>query len=221
MIHAPTVCIEARVPDREEISAIRERADHLLVALTSPSSAENFVAAFGPKRPQGFPWAVAVVGERTGLRARELGLEVILTSPRATAADFGPVLLESTEFPVLLLPGSNLHREHLASTLRAGGREVIEVVVQETRPFNGLPKGVQGHLDEIGLAVAYSPSALGFVESLEARPRELVSRIPFAVMGPTTGDRARELGLKVEIEPENPHEDRLIELVLSWAAARN
>ena len=219
--HAPTLRIEPRVPDDKQVSAILAQADHLVVALTSPTSVENFVAAIGASRPDGSPWPVAAVGERTALRARELGLEVLLTSPRSTAADFGPALLASTGSPAVLLPGSNLRREELAVTLRAAGREVIELVVQETRPVAGLPPGVADQLEAVDLIVAYSPSALGFVESLDAGLLEAVSAIPFAVMGPTTGARAQELGLSIAVQPDDPHEDQLFDLICRWAVDRD
>ena len=218
LIHEPTVSIEPRVPDAETLAAIHARSAEIVVGLTSPTSTENFVAACTALRPDGTAWPVVAVGQRTGLLARDLGLDLVGVAPRATASDLGPEMLKASAAPVVLLPGSNLRRADLAGELRDAGREVIELLVQETHPVNQLSGLVLESLGELDVLVAFSPSALAFVDALDPSRRELVQRIPVAAMGPTTGDRARELGLEVVVEPTDPHEDRMMGLICQWWA---
>lgn len=217
--HAPTLSIEAIEPDEATLARLEERAADVVVGLTSPTSCTNFVTACGASRPDGVPWPAVAVGRRTALRARELGLEVLGTAPRATASDLAPALTAASRAPLVLLPGSNLRRAGLADDLRAAGREVLELMVQETRPLSGLPETVRDALGELDLLVAYSPSALAFVESLDADERMALGHVGVAVMGPTTGGRARALGLRVVVEPEDPDEDHLIGQICRWYQA--
>lgn len=214
--HAPTLRIEAVGPETEVAATISGRAGEIVVGLTSPTSTENFVAACGAARPDGAAWPVVAVGKRTALRARELGLDVLDTAPRATAVDLAPVLARASAAALVLLPGSNLRRGELAAALRSAGREVLELQVQQTLPLEGLPEAVADALDQVDLVVAYSPSALGFVETLEGAALEALRRIPVAVMGPTTGERARSLGLDVVVEPPDPDEDQLFGMICRW-----
>jgi uroporphyrinogen-III synthase len=216
LIHAPTVSIEARIPDTEMIATIRSRASELVVGLTSPTSTENFVGACTALRPDGTAWPVVAVGRRTALCAQDLGLDVVGVAPRATAGDLGPALLQFSSAPVVLLPGSSLRRADLASDLRDAGREVIELLVQNTTPVEGIPEAASAALAEFDILVAFSPSALSFVDGLEPARRESVQRIPVAAMGPTTGAQARALGLQVVVEPTEPHEDQLMGLICRW-----
>ena len=137
-------------------------------------------------------------------------------APRATAADLGPALLQFSAAPVVLLPGSNLRRANLADDLRDAGREVIELLVQNTTPVAGIPGAVSGALGELDILVAFSPSALSFVDGLDPARRQLVQRIPVAAMGPTTGEQARGLGLQVVAQPKDPDEDQLMGLICQW-----
>lgn len=216
VIHVPTLKIEPVDPAAGELESIRGRAEDMVVALTSPAGVENFVRVLTSRRPDGAAWNCGAVGARTAERARELGLQVVLTSPRATAADLAPAVLSQTDAPVVLVPGSNLRRPELAARLRDGGREVIELVVQETTPLGDLPAGVRPHLEDVSVLVAFSPSALEFVEHLDAEDRVGVAKFPVAAMGSTTAARARELGLSVVAEPDRPGEDGLIDSICRW-----
>jgi uroporphyrinogen-III synthase len=221
LIHAPTVIIEPRVPDAETLDPIRTRSAEMVVGLTSPTNTENFVAACTELRSDGTAWPVVAVGQRTALRAKELGLDLVGMAPRATASDLGPALLAASAAPVVLVPGSNMRRGDLAAPLRDAGREVIELLVQKTRPVDRIPELASEAIGELDALVAFSPSALTFVDSLDPVRRELVQRIPVAVMGPTTGDRARALGLKVVVQPTDPHEDQMLGLICQWWATVN
>ena len=216
VIHAPTVSIEPRIPDAAILDTVRSRSSELVVGLTSPTSTENFVAVCTASRPDGTAWPVVAVGRRTALRAGELGLDVIGESPRATAKDFGTALLRFSTAPVVLLPGSNLRRADLAGNLRGAGREVIDLLVQNTTPVAEIPEAASAALGELDMLVAFSPSALGFVAGLDPARRQLVQRIPVAAMGPTTGEQARALGLEVVVEPTDPHEDQLVAKICQW-----
>jgi uroporphyrinogen-III synthase len=219
--HAPTLRIESVVPSAPELAGLHEVAAHCVVALTSPTSATNFVRAAGPVRPDGTPWPVVAVGQKTAIQARDLGLDLRATAPRATARDLVPCVLQSSDAATVVVPGSNLRRPELAAGLREQGRQVVELLVQETVPLRGVPARVSGGLEDIDLLVAYSPSALGFVETLDEATRRMVLSIPLAVMGPTTAAAGRALGFTVVVEPSEPHEDQLLGHVCRWVAANS
>ena len=216
--HAPTVSIEAVAPEAEALARLHRVASSSVIAFTSPTGVANFVGAFGALRPDGVAWPVIAVGQRTAIQAKGLGLDLLATAARATADGLVPCVLESSDAEVVVVPGSNLRRPELAEGLRAEGREVLEITVQATTPLHGLPEGLPEDLSLIDLVVAYSPSALGFVGSIDGPVRDAVLGIPVAVMGPTTGSEARGLGFRVAVEPEEPHEDHLIGMICRWAA---
>jgi len=218
--HAPTVRINPAVPPAEDLAALHQSAPDCVVALTSPTSAGNFFGAVGALRPDGTPWPVVAVGQKTAIKARGLGFDLLATAARATARDLVPCVLESSDASVVVVPGSNLRRPELASDLRENGRKVLELLVQETVPLEGIPPELPGDHSAIDLLVAYSPSALGFVRTLTESEQASIQAIPVAAMGPTTAAEARALGLTVAIEPAEPHEDHLIGMVCRWAADR-
>lgn len=220
VIHAPTLSIESVEPPVAELAEVHRRAAELVVAATSPASISNFVDVCTARRPDASPWPVMAVGRRTGLRAIELGLELVGTAPRATAADLVPALLASCPHPVVLIPGSNLRRPELGDRLREAGREVLELLVQVTRHSRTLPTRARERLDGTGLLLVYSPSALGFLDELDPAEADRVRALPVAALGPTTAARARELGLTVAVEPSDPDEDLLFEQIAKWWARR-
>lgn len=218
--HAPTVRIDPVVPAAEDLAELHRVATGSIVALTSPRGARHFLDAVGSLRPDGKPWPAVAVGQKTAILAKELGFDVLDVAPRAMARDLVPCVLAADPAEVVVVPGSNLSRAELSDGLREQGRRVLELQVHETVPIDGLPPGLPPGLEGIDLLVAYSPSALAFLRSLGDRDRQAVLAVPVAVMGATTGAEARALGLEVVVEPDAPHEDRLIGLICRWAADR-
>ncbi|RKZ13008.1 hypothetical protein DRQ32_02485 [bacterium] len=214
--HAPTLMIESHKPEPVLLAQVHQRALESVVALTSPASAANFVAACTAFRPDGQPWPVIAVGQRTALRARELGLQLLATAPRATAVELAPTVLRESDQPLVLLPGSNLQSPELGAALTEAGREVLHLQVQRTQPISGIPALAAERLGDLDLLVAFSPSALAFVESLDTAAVAAVSALPLAALGRTTGNAARALGLTVVVEPEAPGEDGLVAGIQNW-----
>lgn len=225
VVGAPTVEVRACDPlahETEALIAALERHAEALVVLPSPRAADHFARAFGAMDAQGRVWRVAVLGEATARRARAAGLEPILTASRALGAVLAREIVAACAPALVLLPSSDRRRPELGAALRSAGVEVVDLTVHRTLPVASLPAAARQALTTTGLDLltAYSPSALGFCQSLDATGTALLREVAVAALGPTTAAAARDLGLRVAIEPDDPSEEALLAATAAWWAAR-
>lgn len=221
----PTLEIQACAPTPEEQAELARALDEFdgaLVVLPSPRATDHFVRALGALDARGRPWAAAALGVATAERARVLGLELRLVSSRALGAVLAEEIVHGLDPRLVLLPSSDRRRPELGDALRAAAVRVVDLTVHHTVPIRTWPADVPGALadHEIDLMVAYSPSALAFVEHLDPAARAAVMALPTACLGSTTAATARELGFTVVARPEDPGEDALLAAVARWWSRR-
>jgi uroporphyrinogen III methyltransferase/synthase len=154
---------------------------------------------------------LCTVGTATAARLARYGLKVDLVPDefRAEAvvdaiAQRGPV-----EGSRILLPRSNIGREVIGDRLRQLGANVVEVVAYDTelqdtqRPDDPDVYGMllNGKLDAVTFTSA--SAVRNFVTIYGAdQAVDLLANTVVAAIGPVTADAARELGIAVNVQPE-------------------
>jgi len=125
----------------------------------------------------------------------------------------------------VLLPRADIGREVIADELRRGGAIVSDVVayrtvVEETLPERG--PDVYGMLLEgqIDVVTFTSGSAVrGFARVYGAeQAADLLKHTVVAVIGPTTADAARQLGIPVNVQPATSTIPALVEAIVAHYA---
>jgi uroporphyrinogen III methyltransferase/synthase len=177
------------------------------LVFTSVNAVESFV---GRTHILGVPPASiartrsVAVGEATASALAGSGFPVVLVPENFTGASLAAALGESLSGKRVLIPRGNIARETLPDALRDAGAIVETVTVYVTSRPEGIAAGsfvhrvLSGEFDVVTFA---SPSAavnfgtLFRAEELSAVPDH--ARI--AVIGPTTADAVRGLGLPVDI----------------------
>ncbi len=188
------------------VRAVREVASRLSLA---PHLGPATRGADAPRRG-GNPSAEAVTSEVSALSVASVGSATSEALAQAwpdlrvalePASDFGAagLLTEFARVEVrgsrILLPGSDMARDELASGLEALGAEVERVTAYRTVTPAGLQERVAALMDGgFDLVVFASPSAVkGFASAAPGG----VAGIPAAVIGPTTEASARGAGFTV------------------------
>ncbi|MBW1880916.1 MAG: uroporphyrinogen-III synthase [Deltaproteobacteria bacterium] len=194
-VEVPLIRLEP-VPGAVAAAAAERRFDGLV--LTSAAAAEASAGVVAEGWP---PPLVAAVGRATASRARAVGLPVSLVPPRATGLDLGAAL-GALPGQVLLYPRAAEVTPGTVERLRATGAEVVEVVAYR----NVAPEGLPEHL-----AAAWPVDAVTLLSGSAARRMAEATRaagitvdIPVVVIGPSTAEVAREVGLAVSAIAE-PH----------------
>lgn len=178
------------------------------VAVTSANGARALVAALDGRSDR--PPRLAAVGERTAavLAAAGRAVEVV---PSVADAEHLVALLTQRRAADILLPLGDRARPTLADGLRDAGWEVERVVAYRVAPTP--PAEVDATaLRSCALVTLTSPSiAEALVAAVPATDCP-----PVAVIGPTTAERARELGLDV-VATADPRDAAGLAAAAAWA----
>jgi len=146
----------------------------------------------------------AAVGETTASALTSSGLSVVLVPGSFTGASLARALGDSLAGKRVLIPRGNIAGETVSDELRSRGAIVETVTVYVTTKPEGIAAGsfvhrvLSGEFDVVTFA---SPSSAVNFGTL-FRPDELASAADharFAVIGPSTADAVRALGLPVDM----------------------
>ncbi|MBI2189676.1 MAG: uroporphyrinogen-III C-methyltransferase [Acidobacteria bacterium] len=129
----------------------------------------------------------------------------------------------------VLLPRADIGREVIAGELRRGGAIVSDVVAYRTVIEDRLPERdpdvygmlLQGRIDVVTFT---SGSAVrGFARIFGAeQATDLLKQTVVAVIGPTTGEAARQLGIPVAVQPTTSTIPALVDAIVAhYASAKN
>jgi len=199
----PMISIDPPSSWKECDEAIARIAEYDAVAFTSANAAESFfgralLLGMDERRLGGV--RTLAVGEKTAAAARSFGAQVELVPGEFSGHALGSAFAGKR----ILLPRGNLARESSADLMRESGAAVDAVTVYTTSGPSGIAaesvvrRVLGGEFDVVSFA---SPSAASNFCSLFA-PHGL-SSVPdharIAVIGPTTADAVRSLGLPVDI----------------------
>lgn len=228
VILAPMIRIHPPVSWDECDAQISRLQEFSGVVFTSANAVEFFLdrcaeKGLGRTVPSG-P-AVYAVGPKTADALRESGVQPVffpsLFSGAELAAHFGTQDLQGKRF---LLPRGDLGRSEVAAgLLKAGARAVPVTVYRTVGPDEATSASVRAALTtrSIDVVTFASPSAVEhFMNILDSDLRAIVrSSLIVGVIGGTTADAARRLGLPVHVVAETATGEGLIESLVVWNPA--
>ncbi len=201
-------------PDDEVRAGVGDLAGFAWVAVTSANAARR-LGLFAP-----WPEAVRVgaVGPATADAVRAAGAPCTVSAVGGTGRDLAD---ELDDGPVLFLAAGSA-RDGLPDALRERSMVVKTVVAYdvEARPLDD--DGLRA-IERSAAAVAMTPLAIEAISELAPDDRARVSGVPLVSIGPTTSQRARELGVDVAAEAVGRDADALLgalRAVLDGTSAR-
>ncbi len=231
-VHFPTITI-ADAPDRARLlRAAREVGTYRWAVFTSQNGVRRFFAALdevgGDTRAFGAA-RVAAIGPATARALAERGVRADLVPARFVGESLAEELVSalSAGGGRVLVARALVARDVVPDALRAAGCEVDVVAAYETKPAAGRDvAALAAELDagEIDALTFTSPSTVeSFAASIAeagADASSLAGRAVVASIGPVTSERARALGLRVDVEA-SPHtrEGLVAALALRFAGA--
>ncbi len=141
---------------------------------------------------------VAVIGPGTREKALECGIRVDVV-PEEFIAESVVEALGDVAGKRILIPRAKVAREVLPEELRRRGAEVEVLAVYETFPPQVDEEGLR-RLEDSHIITFTSPSTVeNFVKMLGEKAFSLCSDRVVASIGPVTTDRAKRLGIKVDV----------------------
>lgn len=232
-VEAPMIRIVPPEDDRLLREAAAGAGEFDWIVFTSVNAVDSFMRALldgdrdvralkGPR--------LCTVGPGTAERLAHYGIKVDLVPSEYTAE--GVVAAIAERWPVdgarVLLPRADIGREVIADRLRGAGAIVTDVVAYRTLLDEAQREGdpdVYGQLLEGGIQVVTFTSASAvrsFVKLYGAeQAADLLKNAVVAVIGPATGDAARQLGIPVSIQPATYTIAALVDgIVAHYAAAK-
>jgi len=196
------------------------------VVLTSANAARALFDAVSASHPgYSLPGTVrfCVIGPATAAQLRTLGLEADLVAEESTAEGVVAALTGAGPLKGLrvLVPGADIGRDYVARTLATLGADVTEVVAYRTMAEDTVPDDVRQALAAglVDIVIFTSGSAVRtFAAILGADMPAVLQRTAVAVIGPTTANAARELGMAVAIQPETYAVHALVDAIVRRCA---
>ncbi len=218
----PTIEILDPASWEECDTAIRKIQSYDGIIFTSANSVERFFLRIDDVAPETISLVqskpIFSVGEKTSLRLRDLGVRVALTPDTYNADDLvESILSDDISEKVFLFPKGDLATETVPQKVRSLGARVDEVVVyRNVMPEPAQLEHIRAALSNGGIDVVtfFSPSSIrNFLQLIE--PRTLKG-ILVAVIGPTTASAATNLGLNVDIVPEQSTAESVAETIARY-----
>jgi uroporphyrinogen III methyltransferase/synthase len=163
---------------------------------------------------------LCAVGEATARHLESVHLRADLTASGGGAQLAGEIQAAQLDGPVLL-PRAAGGRDELADGLRAAGYSVDALDAYDTIPDDGaLSRAARMHREQPFDAVAFaSPKgAAAFLAAAGGPPA--LARVLVGSIGETTRAALEAAGLRVDVQPERPSLQLLVEALASALAAR-
>ena len=165
---------------------------------------------------------IACIGEATAERVREFGIVPELVpsgeqSSEGLLAEFAP--FDDILDPVnrVLLPRADIATEILAAGLTDAGWEVDDVTAYRTVRAAPPPAETREMIKTGGFdAVCFTSSST--VRNLVGIAGKPHARTLVACIGPNTAETAKEFGLRVDVQPEAPRVEELVDALAAHAA---
>ena len=232
-IEAPVIRI-APPDDRGPLLAAAGAPDaYDWIVFTSVNAVEAFMRALleggrdvrslkGPR--------LCTVGPGTADRLAQYGIKVDLLPAefRADAVVAAIARIGSLEGLRVLLPRADIGREVIAQELRRGGAIVTDVVAYRTVAEETLPESdpdvygllLDGRIDAVTFTSASAVRSFSRIYGAE-QAADLLKSTVVAVIGPTTADAARQLGIPVTVQAPTYTVAALVDAIVAhYEAAR-
>jgi uroporphyrinogen III methyltransferase/synthase len=172
---------------------------------------------------------LCAVGTATASRLADYGLKVDLVPDefRAEAVAAAFTSLGGVEGARVLLPRADIGRDVIADQLRHAGAQITDVVayrtVVEDAPGNDDPdvygQLLEGRIDVVTFASGSAVRAFAKIYGAE-QVADLLKHTIVAVIGPTTADAARQLGIPVTIQPQAHTAAALVDAIAAYYATK-
>ncbi|NWU94582.1 HEM4 synthase, partial [Upupa epops] len=150
-----------------------------------------------------------VVGKATAALVEEIGL-----NPQGEKTGNAEKLAEyicsreEPSSPALLFPCGALKREVLPTVLRERGIPLESLTVYQTAQHADLQQSLSRYFSQQGIPasiVFFSPSGVRFcLQHIQKLSGDLINRIKFAAIGPTTTEALEAVGIPVSCTAESP-----------------
>jgi len=155
---------------------------------------------------------IAAIGSKTAAYLEDHGLEVDFMPLIFTSANLADEI-DDIKNKKILLPRTNIADDNFAAELRQKGATVKEITVYNTHIINDKHDSLQQIVNEgLDVITFASPSAVEAFCEMKIDKKE--ARI--ACIGPVTGEKAKILGLKVDIVAEKFTTEGLTEAMLNY-----
>ncbi len=126
----------------------------------------------------------------------------------------------------VLIPRADIGRETIADELRRGGAMVSDIVayrtiIEDTKPerdSNVYGMLLQGQIDVVTFASGSAVRGFARIHGAE-QAADLLKHTVVAVIGPTTADAARQLGIPVNVQPAASTIPALVDAIVAHYAA--
>ena len=164
-----------------------------------------------------------VIGPATAAQLRKLGLDADLVAEESTAEGVVAALTGAGPLKGLrvLVPSADIGRDYVARTLAALGADVTEVIAYRTIAEDTVPDDVRQALAAglVDIVIFTSGSAVRtFAAIFGAEMAPLLRDTTVAVIGPTTANAARDVGMPVAIQPETYALHALVDAIVRRCA---
>lgn len=157
-----------------------------------------------------------VIGSRTGEALAREKMTPIRLPGVSDSGEFAQALLaQPLKGKRLLFPKGSLTETGFAERLRAGGIGIDEATVYQTCAPSEIETGPVKEMfknREINVVTFFSPSSIGNL--LEIISADLFATVPIAVIGSSTAAVARDAGLNVQIIPDEPTSQKLVDAIV-------
>ncbi len=162
---------------------------------------------------------IFVVGNKTKQTVESYGLSVTTIPEKFTAQELANKLQqEDLNGKYFLFPRGNLAKDVLPATLKLVGAAIDEIIIYQTKQpkpenINVVRKLITN--SKIDVVIFTSPSTVkNFFNII---PKNVFSsEIKIAVIGPTTAKAIEELGLDIDIQPEQSTIEALVEAIVKY-----
>jgi uroporphyrinogen III methyltransferase/synthase len=171
---------------------------------------------------------LCTVGPGTADKLAQYGIKVDLIPDEFRAEGVLKAIAEagSVDGSRVLLPRADIGREVIAEELRRAGAVVTDVVAYRTVIEDTLPENdpdvygllLQGQIDVVTFTSASAVRGFTRIYGAE-QAADLLKNTVVAVIGPTTADAARQLGIPVTIQPPAYTVPALVDAIMAHYAA--
>lgn len=223
----PTIRLETVFPSEGEIDRLRQTGQFDVILFTSANAVKHFFAVLDKskidvKKTQA---EIAAVGPSTAAYLSSMGLSVSIVPDEYIAGSLKDLIIKTIpRSSRILIPRAEKVSREIGRELAVEGYDVTELVVyrnvaDESRVDSAVEYFSRHHIDAV--TFTSGSTARNFVRLLENRIdlRKFFSHTAVAVIGPSTASVCRQLGLRVDVMPEDYTIPGLVDALKSFFAS--
>lgn len=221
----PVVCPTIEIVPPADLSALEialSRMDKVdFVILSSVNAVESLFSffekrSFDPDRLRNKQ--IVAVGSKTARAIEAHGLHVDLIPPDFRAEGIVELIRDKVAGKLVFYPKAGLAREIIPAELTAAGAEVLDpIAYTSVAPLDATAKLKKAFTEGLDLMTFTASSTVrNFVKLVPAEMFAQAQRVPIAAIGPLTSQTARELGLRVAVEPATSTLEAMVEAIAAY-----